>query len=55
MSYEVSKNRPGAGYYNNPLTGLYLFARDRDFQSYKDNYALFNKEQEHEQDELVFY
>ncbi|WP_138480248.1 SusC/RagA family TonB-linked outer membrane protein [Dyadobacter bucti] len=44
MSYEVSKNRPGAGYYNNPLTGLYLFARDRDFQSYKDNYAVFNKD-----------
>lgn len=43
MSYEVSKNRPGAGYYNNPLTGLYLFARDRDFQSYKDNYYVFNK------------
>ncbi|PSL22469.1 SusC/RagA family TonB-linked outer membrane protein [Dyadobacter jiangsuensis] len=44
LSSEVSKNRPGAGYYNNPLTGLYLFARDRDFQSYKDNYAVFNKE-----------
>ncbi|MGG7665209.1 SusC/RagA family TonB-linked outer membrane protein [Dyadobacter sp. BHUBP1] len=44
LSSEVSKNRPGAGYYNNPLTGLYLFARDRDFQSYKDNYAVFNKD-----------
>lgn len=42
LSAEVSKNRPGAGYYNNPLTGLYLFARDRDFNSYKDNYAVFN-------------
>lgn len=43
LSSEVSKNRPGAGYYNNPLTGLYLFARDRDFNSYKDNYAVFNE------------
>lgn len=44
LSSEVSKNRPGAGYYNNPLTGLYLFARDRDFNSYKDNYAVLNPE-----------
>jgi TonB-dependent SusC/RagA subfamily outer membrane receptor len=44
LSAETSKNRPGAGYYNNPLTGLYLFARDRDFNSFKDNYAVFNKD-----------
>ncbi|WP_232541245.1 SusC/RagA family TonB-linked outer membrane protein [Spirosoma endbachense] len=43
LSSEVSRNRPGAGYYNNPLTGLYLFARDRDFTSYKNNYAVFNE------------
>ncbi len=42
FSSEKSKNRPGAGYYNNPLTGLYLFARDRDFKSYKENYATFD-------------
>jgi TonB-linked SusC/RagA family outer membrane protein len=42
LSSEVSKNRPGAGYYNNPLTGLYLFARDRDFAKYKAEYAVFN-------------
>jgi TonB-linked SusC/RagA family outer membrane protein len=42
FSSEKSKNRPGAGYYNNPLTGLYLFARDRDFKSYKENYAIFD-------------
>jgi TonB-linked SusC/RagA family outer membrane protein len=42
FSSEKSKNRPGAGYYNNPLTGLYLFARDRDFKSYKENYAGFD-------------
>ena len=44
FSSEVSKNRPGAGYYNNPLTGLYLFARERDFDSYKTNYQTFNKD-----------
>jgi TonB-linked SusC/RagA family outer membrane protein len=44
LSSEVSKNRPGAGYYNNPLTGLYLFARDRDFAKYKAEYAVFNKD-----------
>ncbi|MBO9616511.1 MAG: SusC/RagA family TonB-linked outer membrane protein [Dyadobacter sp.] len=42
LSSEVSRNRPGAGYDNNPLTGLYLFARERDFNSYKANYAVFN-------------
>lgn len=42
LSYEKSKNRPGAGYYNNPITGLYLFARDRDFNYYKENYAVLD-------------
>jgi len=42
FSSEISKNRPGAGYYNNPLTGLYLFARDRDFASFKQNYEVFD-------------
>ncbi|HPT21004.1 MAG TPA: SusC/RagA family TonB-linked outer membrane protein [Bacteroidales bacterium] len=41
---EVSKNRPGAGYYNNPLTGLYLFARERDFRDYRYNFQTFNKD-----------
>ncbi|NQX56630.1 SusC/RagA family TonB-linked outer membrane protein [Pedobacter panaciterrae] len=44
FSNEKSKNRPGAGYYNNPLTGLYLFARERDFADYKTNYQVFNTE-----------
>jgi TonB-linked SusC/RagA family outer membrane protein len=43
LSSEVSHNRPGAGYYNNPLTGLYLFARERNFQTYKDEYQVFDK------------
>jgi TonB-linked SusC/RagA family outer membrane protein len=42
FSSEKSHNRPGAGYYNNPLTGLYLFSRDRDFNKYKNNYAIFD-------------
>jgi len=42
LSAEKSKNRPGAGYYNNPLTGLYLFARDRNFDTYKKNYQVFD-------------
>jgi len=40
---ERSYNRPGAGYYNNPLTGLYTFARDKDFASYKENYQVFDQ------------
>ncbi|HTN36606.1 MAG TPA: SusC/RagA family TonB-linked outer membrane protein, partial [Arachidicoccus sp.] len=42
FSSEKSHNRPGAGYYNNPLTGLYLFARDRDFDMYKQQYSIFD-------------
>lgn len=42
LAMEKSHNRPGAGYYNNPLTGLYLFGRDRDFESYKENYTVFD-------------
>ncbi|MBW7890620.1 MAG: SusC/RagA family TonB-linked outer membrane protein [Chitinophagaceae bacterium] len=42
FSAEVSHNRPGAGYYNNPLTGLYLFSRQLDFASYKKNYKVFD-------------
>ena len=39
---EKSYNRPGAGYYNNPLTGLYTFARERDFSAYKKDYQIFD-------------
>ena len=42
FSTEVTKNRPGAGYYNNPLTGLYLFARERNFEDLKTNYQVFD-------------
>lgn len=42
FSAEEAKNRPGAGYYNNPLTGLFLFARERNFEDYKNNYQVLN-------------
>ncbi len=42
FSNEISHNRPGAGYYNNPLTGLYLFSRKLDFADYKNNYQVYD-------------
>ena len=42
LSSESTHNRPGAGYYNNALTGLYLFARERDFESYKETYQVLD-------------
>ena len=42
FSSEKSVNRPGAGYYNNPLPGLYLHARERQFQAYKNEYEILN-------------
>ena len=38
LSSELTNNRPRAGYYDNPLTGLYMFPRDKDFGSFRDNY-----------------
>ena len=43
LTAEQSNNRPANGYYLNPLTGLYLFPRDLDFNSYKQNYQVFDK------------
>ena len=40
LTSETTLNRPRAGYYDNPLTGLYMFPRDRDFQSFKNNFAV---------------
>jgi TonB-linked SusC/RagA family outer membrane protein len=42
LTSEKSNNRNTAGYYLNPLTGLYFFPRDKDFNSYKENYQVFN-------------
>ncbi|MGV8135357.1 MAG: SusC/RagA family TonB-linked outer membrane protein [Mangrovibacterium sp.] len=42
MTAEKTKNRNTGGYYLNPLTGLYMFPRDRDFSSFKENYQYFD-------------
>ena len=44
LTTEKAENRNAAGYYLNPLTGLYLFPRDKNFDLYKDNYQVFNKD-----------
>ena len=36
-------NRPTAGLYFNPLTGLYFFPRGLDFESYKNDFEVFDK------------
>lgn len=42
LAQEKTDNRNRAGYYNNPLTGLYWFPRDRNFDDFKNNYSVFN-------------
>lgn len=42
LSSEKAENRNTAGYYLNPLTGLYFFPRDKDFSTFKNNYEVFN-------------
>lgn len=42
LASEKAENRNTAGYYLNPLTGLYFFPRDKDFNSYKENYQVFS-------------
>jgi len=37
------KNPLSPGLYNNPITGLYLFPRGLDFNSFKNNYEVFNQ------------
>lgn len=43
LTYEKTQNRPSAGYYLNPLTGLYFFPRDKNFEQYKD-YQYFDED-----------
>lgn len=43
VSSETSKGRMPSGYYLNPLTGLYMFPRERNFQDFKDNYQIFSE------------
>jgi len=42
LTEELIKNKNTAGYYLNPLTGLYLFPKDRDFASYARDYQVFS-------------
>lgn len=39
---ELTKNKSTAGYYLNPLTGLYLFPRDKDYAAYAKDYQVFD-------------
>lgn len=43
LASERSRNRMPSGYYLNPLTGLYMFPRERNFQAFKDNYQVFDE------------
>ena len=43
LSMENTHNRPANGYYLNSLTGLYFFPREKDFNSYKEEYEIFNE------------
>jgi len=42
LSIENSENRLPSGYYLNPLTGLYFFPRNRDFEDTRVNYQIFD-------------
>ncbi len=43
LSSENVENRNVAGYYENPLTGLYNFPRERNWADYRDNYSYFDE------------
>ncbi|MCK3684073.1 SusC/RagA family TonB-linked outer membrane protein [Maribellus sp. YY47] len=43
LATENVKNRNVAGYYLNPLTGLYNFPRERNWEDYKTNYKYFDE------------
>ncbi len=43
LSTELVNNRNVAGYYLNPLTGLYNFPRERDWMDYSTNYKYFDE------------
>jgi len=42
MALEETENRLPAGYYLNPLTGLYMFPRQRNFYDFKNSYQVFD-------------
>jgi TonB-linked SusC/RagA family outer membrane protein len=41
---QQTDNSPALGLTSNPLAGLYLFPRGRDFTPYKDNWSVYNPE-----------
>lgn len=43
LASELIENRNAAGYYLNPLTGLYNYPRERDWEDYKNNYKIFSE------------
>lgn len=42
LATEKTKNRLPSGYYLNPLSGLYMFPRNRNFNDFKNNYEIFD-------------
>lgn len=42
LALEETKGRLPSGYYLNPLTGLYMFPRNRNFYDFKNNYQIFD-------------
>jgi len=42
LLHQKTNNRPVTGLYWNPLTGLYLFPRGKDFNSYKENFEVWD-------------
>ncbi len=42
LTEEKTHNSPNMGFYFNPLTGLYSFPRGMDFDSYKENFEVYN-------------
>ena len=44
LASEVINNRNAAGYYLNPLTGLYNFPRERNWADYSTNYKYFDED-----------
>src|SRR5690606_16533705 len=43
LTIEESENRLAAGYYLNPLTGLYFFPRNRNFDDFRNNYEFLDE------------
>ena len=53
LTIEKTHNRNTAGYYLNPLTGLYMFPRNRSYYDLANNFEVFNEGQKRYSSELV--